>query len=148
MHLVKSGPGNVFPCMCLSWGATAHAHVQGNGRSRSRERLNRSRSNLVYWWGPVSRVACNSDLGPTMHVRTWRWTDPDLKNGWTDYSQIWYADRDQLLGCRGIQLEAPSRSSARAGLNLSLARLSPPKGVSLVIFTALRFMLCRYLLMT
>ena len=40
---------------------------------------------------------------------------PDHKNGWTDCAQIWYTDRDQLLGCRERQLEASLRSSARAG---------------------------------
>ena len=47
-------------------------------------------------------------------------------------AQIWYTDRDELVGCRESQLEATRRSSARAELNLSLARLSPPKGVLLV----------------
>ena len=116
--------------MCHSWGATACAHVQGSGRSRSRERLNRSRSNLVNWWGSVSKVACKSKLRPTLYVRTCRVTVLDLKNGWTDCAQFWYSDRDQLLGCRESLLEAFTRSSARAGLNLSLARLS--KSVLLV----------------
>ena len=79
-------------------------------------------------------------MRPSLHVHMCRVTDlkfqvlsqvPDLKNGWTDCAQIWYTDRDQLLGCRESQLEAPSRSSALAGLNLSFARLSPPKGVLL-----------------
>ena len=38
--------------------------------TRSRERLNRLRSNLVHRWGPASSVACKSQLGPTLHVRT------------------------------------------------------------------------------
>ena len=46
--------------------------------------------------------------------------------------QIWYIDGDRLVGCRASQLEAHPRSSVRAGLNLSLARLSSPKGVLLV----------------
>ena len=54
-------------------------------------------------------------------MRTCRVTAPDLKNGWTDRTQIWYTDKDQLLGCRGSQLETSPRISARAGLNLSLA---------------------------
>ena len=49
---------------------------------RSRERLNRLRFNLVQRWGPVSRVACKNQLGPTLHVRTCKVTIPDLKNGW------------------------------------------------------------------
>ena len=39
---------------------------------------------------------------------------------------------DQLLGRHESQWEAPPRSSTRAGLKLSLARLSPQKGVLLV----------------
>ena len=84
-------------------------------------------SNLVYLWGPVSRVACKSILGPTLHVRPCSVTIPDLKNGWTDCVQIWCTETDQLAGCSESPLEAPPRSSARAGLNLSLARLLPPK---------------------
>ena len=94
---------------------------------RSRERLNRLRSNLIQRSGPVSRVACKSQLGPTLHVRTCRVTVPDLKNGWVDCVRIWYTDRDRLVGCRASQLEAQPRSSVRAGLNLSLARLLPQK---------------------
>ena len=67
---------------------------------RSRKRLNRLRSNLVQRWGPVSRVACKSQLRLTLHVRTCRVTVPDLKNGWADRVQIWYKDRDRLVGCR------------------------------------------------
>ena len=118
--------------MCHSWGTTARAHVQGNSCSRSRERLDRSRSNLVYWWGLDKRVMCKSKLGPTLHVRACRLTVPDLKNGWIDWAQIWYTVRDRLVRCHQSQLEAPPRSSARAGLSLSLSRLSPPKGVLLV----------------
>ena len=58
---------------------------------------------------------------------------PDIKNGWTDFAQIWHTDRDQLLGCRESQLEARPRNSARTGLNFSLGRLSPPKVVLLVL---------------
>ena len=46
------------------------------------------RSNMVQRWGPVSRVVCKSQLGPTLHVRTCRVTVPDLKNGWADCIQI------------------------------------------------------------
>ena len=96
---------------------------------RSREWLNRLRSNLVQRWGPISRVACKSQLGPTLHVSRCRVMVPDLKNGWADCVQIWCTDRDRLVGsgCRASQLETHPRSSARAGLNLSLARLSPQK---------------------
>ena len=52
---------------------------------------------------------------------------PDLENGWTDCVQIWYFDRDRLVRCRASQLEAHPRSSARAGLGLSLASLSPER---------------------
>ena len=52
---------------------------------------------------------------------------PDLENRWADCVQIWCMDRDRLVGCRASHLEAHPRSSARAGLNLSLARLSPQK---------------------
>ena len=72
---------------------------------RSRERLNRLRSNLIHHWGPVSRVACKSQLEPTLHVRTCRVTVPDLKNGWADCFQIWYTDRDRLVGYRASQLK-------------------------------------------
>ena len=34
-----------------------------------------------------------------------RMTVPDLKNGWADCIQIWYTDRDRLVGCRAGQLE-------------------------------------------
>ena len=111
----------------VSQSATARAHVQGNGRFRYQDQLGRSHSSLIYWWGPVSRVACNGKLGPNLHMRTCRVTVPDLKSGWTDCAQLWYTDRDQLVGCRESQLEAPLHSSARAGLNLSLARVSPQK---------------------
>ena len=109
--------------MSHNWGATARARARVVPRSR--ERLNRLRSNLVQRWGPVSRVACKSQLVPTLHVRTCRVMVPDLKNGWADCVQIWCADRDRLVGCRASQLEAHPRSSARAGLSLSLACLSP-----------------------
>ena len=75
----------------------------------------------------LSRVACKSQLEPTLHVCTCTETVPDLKNGWTDCIQIWYTARDRLVGCRASQLEAHPRSFARAGLNLSLARLPPQK---------------------
>ena len=48
-----------------------------------------------------------SKLGPTLHVRAFRVTVTDLKNGWVDCAQIWYTDGDQLLGYRESQLEAP-----------------------------------------
>ena len=70
-----------------------------------------------------------------MHVRTSRVMVPDLKNGWNDCVQIWYTDRDRLVGCRASQLEAHPHSSARAGLHLSLTRsLVAPNGVLLVLF--------------
>ena len=97
---------------------------------RSRERLNRLRSKLVQRWRPVSigrRATGKWPLGPTLHLRTYRVTVPDLKNGWTDCVQVWYTDRDRLVGCRASQLEVHPRSSARAGLNLSLDRLSHQK---------------------
>ena len=72
-------------------------------------------------------MECKSKLGPTLHVRTCRVTVPDLKNGWADCVQIWYTDRERLVGCRESQLETHPRSSARAGLSLSLARLSSQK---------------------
>ena len=46
---------------------------------RSRERLNRLRSNLVQRWGPANRVACKSQLGPTLHVRRCRVTVADSR---------------------------------------------------------------------
>ena len=78
-------------------------------------------------------MACKTKFGPTLHVRTCRATVPDVKNGWTDYAQIWYTDRVQLLGCRDSHLEAPLRSSARAGLELSLARCRPQKASYLLL---------------
>ena len=68
-----------------------------------------------------------SQLGPTLHVHTCRVTVSDIKNGCADNVQIWYTDRDRLVGCRLSQLEAHPRSSTRAGLNLPLARSSPQK---------------------
>ena len=100
---------------------------------RSRERLNRLRSNLVQRWGPVSRVVCKSQLGPTLHVRTCRLTVPDLKNGWADWVQIWYTDRDRLAVCRAIQL---NRTHAVLHVQGSTSRslvCRPKKGVLLVI---------------
>ena len=38
-------------------------------------------------------------------MRTCRVTVPDLNSGWTDCAQIWYTDRDQLVGRRESQLE-------------------------------------------
>ena len=113
--------------MCHNWSATYCTCARARVVPRSRERLNRLRSNLVQRWGPISRVACKSQLGPTSHVRTCRVTVPDLKNRWADCVQIWYMDRDRLVGCRASKLEAHPRSSARVELNLSLARLSPQK---------------------
>ena len=84
---------------------------------------------LVGW---SVKVNWDLPLGPTLHVRTCTVTVLDLKNGWTDCTQIWYTDRDQLVGCRKSQLETPPRSFAHAELNLSLARLPPPKSVLLV----------------
>ena len=95
-----------FTWQCISmsynWGATARANVQGVV-SRSRERLNRLRSNLVQRWGPVRRVECKSQLGPTLPMRTCSMTVPDLKNNWADCMQIWCTDRDQLVGCPASQ---------------------------------------------
>ena len=42
-------------------------------------------------------------------------------------SKLQYRDRGRLLGCRANQFEAHPHSSTRAGLSLSLARLSPQK---------------------
>ena len=44
-----------------------------------------------------------------------------------DCVQNWYTDRDPVVRFRASQLEAHPRSSARAGLNLSPARLLPKK---------------------
>ena len=89
----------------------------------SRERLNRLCSNLVQRWRPVSRVACKSQQGPTLHVRKCRVTVPDLKNGWADCAQIWYTDRDRLDGCPPTQF----RRCRNCVLSLSLVCLSPQK---------------------
>ena len=53
--------------------------------------------------GPVSRVACKSQLGSTLHARTCIVTVPDLKNGWADCVRIWSTDRDRLVGSVGSQ---------------------------------------------
>ena len=96
MHLYVSQLG--CDCTCArARRAMFHVHVQC---SRFRERLDRLRSNLVYRWGSVRRVAYKSKLGPTLHVRTCRVTVPDLKNVWTDCAQIWHTVRDRLVGCR------------------------------------------------
>ena len=75
--------------------------------SRSEEQLNQLCSNLVQWWGPVQLAWwCASQLGPTLHMNMnmlMRRIDDCsswvLKNDRTDYIQIWYTDRDQLVGC-------------------------------------------------
>ena len=111
--------------MCYSWGVTARAHVQGSFPDLK----NGGTDCAQIWYSDWHRLVgwCASQLGPTLHVRTFRVPVPDFKNGWADCVEIWYTDRDRLVGCRASQMKAASRSSASAGLNLSLARLSPQR---------------------
>ena len=101
---------------------------------------NRSRWKWIPWWGPVSRVACKSQLGPTLHVRTCRMTVLDLKNGWTDCAQIWYTDRDQLLGCQFSWKHFTQ--FLRTGLKPSFARLSPQKAPYWLVLCCLTSLVC------
>ena len=72
---------------------------------------------------PPGNVFLCVTVGALLHVRACKaMVVPDLKNGWTNCAQIWYTDRDQLLGCRESQLEEHPH-----------ARLSPPKGVLLAV---------------
>ena len=96
--------------------------------SRSRERLNRLLANLVQRWGPVNRVACKSQLDLLCTCACVRCRFQISRTaGLIALKFGTYTHRDRLLGCRENQLEAPLHSSARAGHNLSLARLSPQK---------------------
>ena len=126
MHLYVSQLG--CDCTCArARRAMFHVHVQC---SRSRKRLDQLRSNLVYWWVSVSRVAYKSKLGPNLHVRTCRATVPDLKNGWTDCAQIWYTVRDRLVGGRAqVNWRYPGAiSHVQGSLSRSL-RWSPQKAL-------------------
>ena len=80
--------------------------------------------------GSVSRGAYKSKLGPTLHVRTCRVTALDLKNGWTDWAQLWYTVRDRLVGCRAqVNWRYPGAiSHVQGSLSRSL-RWSPQKAL-------------------
>ena len=75
-----------------SWGATARAHVQGSFPDLKNYWTDCVQIWNIRWWGPVSRVACKSQLGPNLHVCTWSVSLPDLKNCWIDCAHIWYTD--------------------------------------------------------
>ena len=130
MHVpCRHPPGNEF--LCHSLGATARVHVQCRSQlSRTAEPIV-LKFDTVIGTGPGRRVACKNYLGPTLHVRMYSVTAPDLKNDSTDCAQIWYADRDRLVGSDAVQsVGNTSHSFARAELILSLARLSPQTMVS------------------
>ena len=134
-NFVITGPIALKLCMHVATHLAMHVHASQLGCfctcararvvPRSEQLLNPLRSNFVPWWGPGRRVACKSNLGPTLHVRMCRATVPDRKNGWTDCARIWYTDRDLLVNCCASRSEAPLRSSALiAGLTLSPQKTS------------------------
>ena len=123
----------IWQCISMShnWGATACVHVQGsfpdleNGWTDCAQIWYSNGDRLVEWRAKVSW-----DLLCTCARAGWRFQISRtagpiaFKFGILVHSST---DRDRLVGCRASQLEAHPRSSARAGLNLSLARLSHQK---------------------
>ena len=78
----------------------------------------------------VSRVACYSKLGSTLHVRKYSVTVPYLENGWTECAQIWCTVRDRLAGCHAqVSWRYPVAVSHAQGPLSRSVRWSPQKAL-------------------
>ena len=98
---------NYYRCIWM----TPNAHATCKAKRCQFGKITITRSMLNRWrWHVCMHVGTHMTMyfcvtaGLLLHVQC-RMTVPDSKNSWTDCAQIWYTDRDWLVGCHTSQFE-------------------------------------------